>query len=66
MKIVSDYTQLNFMMIYDLEVFDYFGYLHDAVVWACDKTEAGREYLADAYMHSQTEPDRAALREHIK
>ncbi len=66
MKIVSDYTMLNFMQIYDLEVFDYYGYLHDAVVWNCNKTESGRAYLEEAYMHSQTEPDRAVLRQRIK
>lgn len=66
MKIVSDYTLLNFMQIYDLELFDYFGYLHDAVVWNCNKSESGREYLEEAYMHSQTEPDRAVLRQRIK
>lgn len=61
-KIVSDYTRLNFMQIDDLEVFDYYGYLHDAVVWNCNRTEEGREYLEEAYLHKQTEPDRENLR----
>lgn len=65
-KIVSDYTGLNFGQIDDLEVFDYYGYLHDAIVWNCRRTKEGRDYLEDAYMHSQTEPDRAALRNRIK
>lgn len=61
-KVVYDYTGLNFNEIYGLSVFDYFGYLHDAVVWNCNRTEAGREYLESAYNHSATEPDRVALR----
>lgn len=61
-KIVSDYTKLDFMQIDELEVFDYYGYLHDAVVWNCSRTEAGRDYLEEAYLHSQTEPDRENLR----
>lgn len=51
------------MRIEDLEVFDYYGYLHDAVVWNCSKTESGKEYLEEAYTHSQTEPDREKLRD---
>ncbi|MBQ6250165.1 hypothetical protein [Ruminococcus sp.] len=62
MKVVSDYTLLDFSQIDGLEVFDYYGYLHDAVVWNCSRSEAGRDYLEDAYMHSRTEPDRAALK----
>ena len=65
-KIVSNYTSLNFFQIGDLEVFDYYGYLHDAIVWNCSRTKEGRDYLEDAYMHSQTEPDRAELRNKIK
>ncbi|MBR4627788.1 MAG: hypothetical protein IKO47_08835 [Ruminococcus sp.] len=62
MKIVGDYTRLDFIQIWLLEVFDYWGYLHDAVVWNCGRTPEGREYLETAYNHSQTEPDRARLR----
>lgn len=44
-----------------LDIFDYFGYLHDAVVWNCEKTVQGREYLENAYYYGQTKPDRKAL-----
>lgn len=60
-KIVSDYTGLDFHSVDALDLFEYFGYLHDAVVWNCGKTEAGREYLENAYYNSQTKPDRKAL-----
>lgn len=60
-KIVSDYTSLNFNEVYDMDIFSYYGYLHDAVVWNCSKTNAGKDYLESAYNHSQTEPDRDKL-----
>jgi hypothetical protein len=67
MKVVSDYTRLNFGEVWALDIFEYWGYLHDAVVWNCErKGETGREYLTSAYNHSRSEPDRAALRSQIK
>ncbi len=62
MKIVADYTGYNFGEIDGLEIFDYWGYLHDAVVWNCRRSEAGKEYLENAWYYQQTEPDRKALR----
>ena len=61
-KVVSDYTGLTFVEIEGIGILDYFGYIHDAVVWNCQKSESGREYLENAYCYSQTEPDREALR----
>lgn len=61
-KIVSDYTSLSFAEVESLDIFIFWGYLHDAAVWNCNRTEAGREYLEKAYTHSQIEPDRPALR----
>lgn len=60
-KIVSDYTGFDFGRAEELDIFEYFGYLHDAVIWNCNKTDAGREYLENAYFNSQTKPDRKAL-----
>ena len=61
-KLVADYTGLSFGEVSELDIFTYFGYLHDAVVWNCSRTEAGREYLENAYYYQQTEPDRDSLR----
>lgn len=61
-KIVSDYTRLNFSDILDLEVFVFWEYLHDAFIWNCNRTKNGREYLENAWYFQQTEPDRKALR----
>lgn len=63
MKIVSDYTNLDFNQIYDLNIFVYWGWLHDTVVWNCEKSLKGRDYLDKCWTNSQTEPDRIALRE---
>ncbi len=63
MKIVSDYTGHNFGEVDQLEIFDYWSYLHDAVVWNCSRTDSGKEYLENAYFYQQTKPDRKALKE---
>lgn len=60
-KMVSDYTGLNFLQLDDLGIFDYWGYVHDAIVHKCNSTEAGREYLENAYYYAQDKPDRAGL-----
>lgn len=62
-KSVSDYTNLNFSEVYNLNIFEFWGYLHDAAVWNLSRTEAGRDYLEKAYVNSQAEPDRESLRE---
>ena len=62
MKRVSDYSGLDFLQVECLEIFDFWGLLHDAVVWDLSKTESGRDYLESAYNHARTEPDIPALR----
>lgn len=62
-KLVSDYTRLNFCQIHELDIFTFWAWLHDAVVWDCNKSEDGRDYLEKCWTNSQTEPDRTALRE---
>ena len=62
-KIVSDYTGLNFCQIHELDIFTFWAWLHDAVVWDCNKSEDGQDYLEKCWTNLQTEPDRTALRE---
>lgn len=62
-KIVSEYTGIDFLELEDLEMFDYWRYLHDAIVWNCNQTEEGREYLENAYYYKQDKPDRDGLKE---
>ena len=61
-KIVSDYSGFNFNEVHNLGIFEYFGLLHDAVVWNCSQCKEGLEYLENAWNYSQTSPDRNQLR----
>lgn len=56
-KIVSDYTRLNFRQIQELDIFTFWAWLHDAVVWDCNKSRNGRNYLKKCWANSQKTPD---------
>ena len=60
---VADYTGLNFLQIGSLDIITYYTWLRDAFIASMERTEAGREYLEDAWRTEQTEPDRKRLRE---
>lgn len=62
-KVVADYANMSIPDTEELTVFEYWGFLHDAVVWNCSRTTEGREYLENAYNYAQTKPDRETLRE---
>lgn len=62
LKIVSDYTNLNFNEILELEIFEFRNYLHDAVIWNLSKSEKGREQLEKAYVIRKKDPDLTELR----
>lgn len=62
-KIVSDYARLSFFEIENIDVIEYWGLLHDAVIWNCNKTDEGKKYLENAWYYSQTKPDKSRLRE---
>ena len=60
--LVSEYAGLSFIEI-DRLPFDQFLLLRrDAFIYNCNQTEAGQEYLRNAYRMEQTKPDRIALR----
>lgn len=61
-KIAADYSGCSVREVYDMDVFEYWGILHDAVVWNCGSTKEGREYLENAYMYMQEKPDREIAR----
>lgn len=60
---MCDYAGLNFINIGNLDVFDYFSILRDAVIYKYMQTEEGREYLDKCFILEQTKPDRKRLRE---
>lgn len=61
-KIVSDYTGYNFADIEELGVFQYWLFLRDAVIYNCNQTEEGQEYLNNCWRINQTKPDIDKLR----
>lgn len=61
-KTVADYTNMTVPEAENLDIFSFWGYLHDAWVYNCNQTESGREYLENAYYYSQEKPDKSALR----
>lgn len=62
-KLVADYARLSFFEVEELDIIEYWGLLHDAAIWNCNKSEDGRKYLENAWYYAQTKPDRKALRE---
>lgn len=60
--LVADYTGLDFSQIKKLNYIEYLTYRRDAFISWLNKSEAGQEYLRNAWRMEQTEPDRAALR----
>lgn len=61
-RLVSAYTGLNFNEVGQLDYGTFLLWRRDAFIHALNSTEAGREYLDNAWRMEQTEPDRAKLR----
>lgn len=62
LKLVSDYTSLDFEKCLSLDCYTFKILLKDAYVYKLKQSEQGREYLENCYILQQTEPDRKALR----
>lgn len=60
--LVSVYTGLNFKQIGQLPYLEFLQYRRDAFINWLNQSEAGQEYLRNAWRMEQTKPDRAALR----
>lgn len=60
--LVSVYTGLDFKQIQRLNYVEFLQYRRDAFINWLNQSEAGREYLSNAWRMEQTKPDRAALR----
>lgn len=59
---MADYTGLNLYEIQQLPYDEYLALRRDAFIEKLNRTEAGQEYLDEAWRLEQTEPDRKALR----
>ena len=62
---MSEYTGLNLLEIRELDFLQYLIWRRDAFIHKYSLTEAGREYLDNAWRMEQTEPDRAGLRKKL-
>ncbi len=60
--LVHEYSGLSFFEIEELDYFDWLVLRRDAFIHAMNKTEKGKKYLDEAWLHEQTEPDRASMR----
>lgn len=49
--------------VYEMNIFMFWFFLREAMIYQYQQTEDGRKYLEDAWRITQTEPDRKALRE---
>lgn len=58
---MAEYTGLNFFEVGQLDYLQYLIWRRDAYIHMLSRTEAGQEYLDNAWRMEQTEPDRAAL-----
>ena len=65
-KVVADYAGISIFQVQDLDVFTYWQFLCDAVVYNCQQTEEGRDYLEKCWVAQQTEPDRKMLRQYFE
>lgn len=59
---MSEYTGLNFLEVGRLNYLQYLIWRRDAYIHMLSRTEAGQEYLDNAWRMEQTKPDRVALR----
>lgn len=60
---MAEYTGLNFFEVGQLPYLQYLVWRRDAYIHWLSQSEAGQEYLDDAWRLEQTKPDRKQLRE---
>ena len=63
--LVVGYTGLDIHEVGRLNYIEYLTYRRDAFLARMSQTEAGQEYLDNAWRMEQTEPDRKALRKKL-
>ena len=62
LKLVSDYTGLNFNEVIELDCITYKMLVRDAFVDMMSRSEEGRDYLEQCWVLKQTKPDTVGLR----
>lgn len=66
MKLVYEYTGIDFGRLRELDILTFWRYFRDAVIYRAIQSESGKEYLNKAYNSVQTKPDRVAIAELIE
>lgn len=66
MKWVSDYTGMSFAEIRKIDIFTFWRYYRDSIIFSLNQGENGREYLKNAYNSQQTKADMEALKEYME
>ena len=61
-KTVAEYTGCDFDRIAGINIFLFWQYLRDAVIYNYMRTPEGNEYLADCERLTDTQPNRTGLR----
>ena len=61
LKAVSEYTHDSFTTLEKMDVLTFWRLYRDAIIYNCNKSDEGREYLERAFANTQTKPDRAAI-----
>ena len=59
---MAEYAGLNLLQVRELNYVQYLIWRRDAYIHMLSRTEAGQEYLDNAWRMEQTQPDRKALR----
>ena len=59
---MAEYAGLSLLEVRELEYVQYLTWRRDAFIDLYSRSEAGLEYLKNAWRMEQTEPDRAGLR----
>ncbi len=62
LKLVSDYTGLNFNEVIELDCITFKMLVRDAFIDRLSQTEEGRDYLEQCWILDQTEPDTVGLK----
>lgn len=62
---MADYAGLSLPLVGELDYVLYLTWRRDAFIYMLSRTEAGQEYLDNAWRMEQTKPDRAGLRKKL-
>lgn len=63
---MAEYAGLSLLQVRELDYVQYLTWRRDAYIYRLSQTEAGQEYLDNAWRMEQTEPDREALRRKLR